>query len=419
MIQQEAPDFTADAVIPKPSPSTSASPNTTPSKKAGKEDAGEISKITLSNYRNQKWVLLLFYPLNFTFVCPTEIYAFSDRNSEFEALDCQVLAVSCDSAFAHLAWANMERDKGGLGIMNIPLVSDFDKSIARAYGVLLPDGVPLRALFLISPEGIVRQMTVNDLSVGRSVDESIRLLQAFQFTDKYGEVCPANWKPGASTMVADPIRSREFFRHVANPTRSVQGIEGLLGWYMDSVKTSPLRTKAITSCVIGVVGEVLGALVKSSGSSDWSVFWSNSYDRLDTRRMACFGTFGLVVSGPFFHWWYGYLESLMSIIKRIGADDLSGEISLIIKLAINQLVMTPPFLLFTLVYIQYFLTLDFKRTLSTIKKTFAAALFTNWKVWTVAQAFNFLVVPLDYRVLFGNGVALWWNIYLSLVSNNQ
>lgn len=179
--------------------------------------------------------------------------------------------MSCDSAYAHLAWANMERDKGGLGKLKIPLVSDFDKSIARSYGVLLPDGMPLRALFLISPEGIVRQITVNDLSVGRSVDESIRLLQAFQFTDTYGEVCPANWQPGHSTIKADPVGARAYFSNVqdlsvAAPHTGSVSIAGLvqsaLGWCrcMGRIKATPSEIKAVTSCVIWVARTLLGAV---------------------------------------------------------------------------------------------------------------------------------------------------------------
>jgi alkyl hydroperoxide reductase subunit AhpC len=127
-----------------------------------------------------------------------------------------VIAASCDSLFTHLAWVNTPRNEGGLGSMKIPIVADFNKTVARQYGVLLPDGVPLRALFIIDPVGNLRQLTVNDLPVGRNVDEIIRLIKAFQFVEKHGEVCPANWQPGDLTMKADPNLSKEYFSGMSN-----------------------------------------------------------------------------------------------------------------------------------------------------------------------------------------------------------
>lgn len=145
-------------------------------------------------------------------MCPTEIIAFGDRQGEFDAINTQVIAASCDSLFTHLAWVNTPRSEGGLGDMKIPIVADFNKTVANQYGVLLPDGVPLRALFIIDPVGNLRQITVNDLPVGRNVDEIIRLIKAFQFVEKHGEVCPANWQPGDLTMKADPAQSKEYFQ---------------------------------------------------------------------------------------------------------------------------------------------------------------------------------------------------------------
>lgn len=172
---------------------------------------GEFVDVKLSDYKG-KYVVLFFYPLNFTFVCPTEIIAFSDRVQEFEAINCSVIACSVDSHFSHLAWTNQPRKKGGLGTMQIPLLSDLTKQISKDYGVLLEDqGVALRGLFIIDDKGILRQITVNDLPVGRSVDEVLRLVQAFQFTDKHGEVCPAGWRPGADTIVPDKKDSEKYF----------------------------------------------------------------------------------------------------------------------------------------------------------------------------------------------------------------
>lgn len=154
---------------------------------------------------------------DFTFVCPTEIQAFSDRVAEFTAVGTKVAAVSVDSKHSHLAWILTPREKGGLGKMNIPVIADLTKSISRAYGVLIEDphdpdcGVSYRATFIIDPKGIIRHVSVNDLPVGRSVDEILRLINAFQFTEEHGEVCPANWKPGARTMKPDPKLSKEYF----------------------------------------------------------------------------------------------------------------------------------------------------------------------------------------------------------------
>lgn len=175
---------------------------------------GDIKPLSLSEYKG-KYVVLFFYPLDFTFVCPTEIIAFSDRIQEFKDINVEVIGVSVDSAFSHLAWVNQPRKQGGLGGLSYPLVSDITKSISKDYGVLIEEGenagVALRGLFIINPEGILRQITVNDLPVGRSVDETLRLLKAFQFTDVHGEVCPANWTPGSDTIKPSPKESLEYF----------------------------------------------------------------------------------------------------------------------------------------------------------------------------------------------------------------
>jgi peroxiredoxin (alkyl hydroperoxide reductase subunit C) len=188
LVTQSAPNFKADAVMPD----------------------GSFQSISLSDYKG-KYVLLFFYPLDFTFVCPTEIIAFSDRAGEFESLGVQVIGVSVDSHFSHLAWRNVPRDQGGLGEIQYPLVADLKKQIARDYDVLVNDSVALRGLFLIDREGVVRHQVVNDLPLGRSVDEALRMVQALQYFEKNGEVCPANWKEGARTIKPSVTGSKEFF----------------------------------------------------------------------------------------------------------------------------------------------------------------------------------------------------------------
>lgn len=172
---------------------------------------GKFKEISLSDYKG-KYVVLFFYPADFTFVCPTEIIAFSDSYAEFKKLNVEVLGCSTDSHFVHLAWTNVARTDGGIGKIDYPLLGDKSGKISTAYGVLTPSGLPLRGLFVIDDKGVLRQITINDFPVGRSVDETLRLLQAFQFVDKHGEVCPAGWKPGSLTIKPDTEKSKEYFK---------------------------------------------------------------------------------------------------------------------------------------------------------------------------------------------------------------
>ncbi|CAM9759091.1 unnamed protein product [Ascophyllum nodosum] len=172
---------------------------------------GDIVDLSTEDYKG-KWLVLLFYPKDWTFVCPTEIIAFSDRHHEFEAIGAQVVAISTDTEDSHLAWTRHPRKRGGLGHMRIPLVADTTKEISADYGVLIPSlGVALRGLFIINPEGILEQVTINNLGIGRDVDETLRLIQAHQYLVEHGEVCPAGWKPGAKSMKPGLDASMEYF----------------------------------------------------------------------------------------------------------------------------------------------------------------------------------------------------------------
>uniref|UniRef100_A0A2S2QC98 thioredoxin-dependent peroxiredoxin n=1 Tax=Sipha flava TaxID=143950 RepID=A0A2S2QC98_9HEMI len=172
---------------------------------------GQIKNISLADFAG-KYLVLFFYPLDFTFVCPTELVSFSDHIDAFKNIGVNVVGCSCDSHFSHLAFINTPRKHGGLGGLSYPLLSDYNKDIAKAYDVLIePDGIPLRGLFIIDPKGIIRQITINDLPVGRSVDEVLRLVQAFKFVDENGEVCPMNWKPNSPTIKPDPNLAKEYF----------------------------------------------------------------------------------------------------------------------------------------------------------------------------------------------------------------
>ncbi len=155
-----------------------------------------IDNFSLSNFRGQ-YVVLFFYPLDFTFVCPTELHAFQERLADFKKRDAQVIACSVDSAYSHHAWLSTHKNKGGIEGIEYPIVSDINKSIAKDYDVLIQhEGIAYRGLFLIDREGIVRHQTINDLPIGRSVDETLRTLDAWIYFEKHGEVCPANWQEG-------------------------------------------------------------------------------------------------------------------------------------------------------------------------------------------------------------------------------
>ena len=189
LVQQQAPEFKAKAVI-----------------------GHEFRDVSLADIKKAgKWTVLFFYPLDFTFVCPTEIIDFSERIEEFKKLNAEVLGCSVDSHYTHLAWINTPRKEGGLGEIKYPLVSDLNKEISAAYGVLRDPGLALRGLFIINPKGQVVYEVIHDLAVGRNPEETLRVLAAFQQVEKTGEVCPSSWKPGAKTMKADPVGSKEYF----------------------------------------------------------------------------------------------------------------------------------------------------------------------------------------------------------------
>ena len=187
-VTKPAPDFKAEAVVD-----------------------GQFTQVQLSDYKG-KYVVLFFYPLDFTFVCPTELHAFQEKYAAFQALGVELIGVSVDSQFSHFAWVNTPKAKGGIEGVKYPLVADLTKQISKDYDVLLEDaGVALRGLFLIDKEGIVQHQVVNNLPLGRSVDEALRLVETLKFTEEYGEVCPANWQKGDKDMKPDQDGLETFF----------------------------------------------------------------------------------------------------------------------------------------------------------------------------------------------------------------
>nr|YP_010502452.1 thiol-specific antioxidant protein [Grateloupia turuturu]QHD45322.1 thiol-specific antioxidant protein [Grateloupia turuturu]UXC96865.1 thiol-specific antioxidant protein [Grateloupia turuturu] len=190
-VGQNAPDFSATAVYDQ-----------------------EFKTIKLSDYFG-KYLILLFYPLDFTFVCPTEITAFSDSYTEFQALDAEILGISVDSEYSHLAWLQADRESGGLGDLNYPLVSDLTKEISLSYNVLTEAGTSLRGLFIVDRQGIIQHALINNLDFGRSVDETLRILKAIRYVQEHpDEVCPANWQPGNLTIISKPKESKDYFRSI-------------------------------------------------------------------------------------------------------------------------------------------------------------------------------------------------------------
>ncbi len=191
LVGKQAPDFSVDAVV------------------NGNQFQDHF---TLSQFKNKKYVVLFFYPLDFTFVCPTELHAFQDKLSEFERRNTQIIGASVDSKFSHLAWLNTPISQGGIQGVTYPIISDLNKTVSQDYDVLVDGaGISYRGLFLIDQKGIVRHQVVNDLPLGRNIDEALRLLDALQYTEVHGEVCPANWTPGKTAMKASQSGLKEFF----------------------------------------------------------------------------------------------------------------------------------------------------------------------------------------------------------------
>ena len=190
LVMQRAPEFTATAVMP---------------------DDSFDREFSLNAFLG-KYVVLFFYPLDFSFVCPSEILAFDNRLADFQERECEVVGASTDSHFTHLAWKKTPVDEGGIGPIRFPLVADISKQISRDFGVLLDDVVALRGTFLLDREGIIRHQVVNDMDLGRNVDDTLRTLDALRHMEKTGQVCPANWETGKTAVDATPAGVAKFLK---------------------------------------------------------------------------------------------------------------------------------------------------------------------------------------------------------------
>jgi len=196
LVTKKAPDFTAAAVL-------------------GSNQI--VNDFNLYKNIGEKGAVVFFYPMDFTFVCPSEIIAFDKRYDEFKARGIEVIGVSCDNQFSHFAWKETPANKGGIGQVRFPLVADMTKSIARGFDVLLEDaGVALRGSFLLDKDGTVRHAVINDLPLGRNIDEMIRMVDTMLFTNEHGEVCPAGWNKGDKGMKADTAGVADYLSHNAD-----------------------------------------------------------------------------------------------------------------------------------------------------------------------------------------------------------
>jgi peroxiredoxin (alkyl hydroperoxide reductase subunit C) len=172
----------------------------------------EFVNVKLEDYKG-KWLVLFSYPLDFTFVCPTEIIAFSEAYDRFKAINCEVVGLSVDSVFCHLAWVGQDRKDGGLGAIRYRLIGDLGAKISKKYGFYMcQEGHDLRGTAIIDPEGIVRHLSFNHPDVGRNIDEVLRLVKGYQFAREHGEVCPAQWQEGSATIKPSPAASKEYFK---------------------------------------------------------------------------------------------------------------------------------------------------------------------------------------------------------------
>ncbi|MBJ7449199.1 MAG: peroxiredoxin [Parachlamydiales bacterium] len=192
LVGQEAPNFCVQAVV----------------------DGEIFDNFSLADHKG-KYIILLFYPLDFTFVCPTELHAFQEKLSEFQERNALVIGCSIDSPYCHMAWLKTPKSTGGIEGIHFPLISDLNKQVAKLYDVLNEDaGVAYRGLFLIDKDGVIRHMTINDLAIGRSVDEALRVLDALLYHEKHGEVCPANWSKGSKGFKPTQQGLKDFYVEV-------------------------------------------------------------------------------------------------------------------------------------------------------------------------------------------------------------
>ena len=411
---------------------------------------GALTKLPFSAYFGRNiWLILVFIPTQTPHINRTDIIALNERQLECNALGCQIVVVSSEQHYSILAMLNGSYPShlGGINKpIKIPIIADNNRQLKSIFPVQRGD---TRSLYLVDPKGAVRHYSISCDSVGVGVDESIRLLKAFQFTDVHGEVCPINWTPGNKTIVPNVNDSKEFFSSNSinedheNITRisfslptspSSRTLFEKISAYIDSMKqagssniarcitaydrqlvTNPLRTKVITAAALAIAGEIItssfnlknpvsrwlsNALALPTGAED---------DRANTvtiQKVICAGIHG-GISGAVYHYWFQLLAKLMEYNKY---PHLAKYIPLI-QLAIDQLVMTPAFTLFTMAFM-HFNKDNMSSIWSHIKRQYSISLIVTWKKYLVMQGVNFLFIPQHRQVLFGDLTKLFWKIFL-------
>ena len=441
-IREKAPSWTATAIMPNKVKKT----------------------ISLSDYSG-RYVALIFLSTSFNAASLSDLLSYSKRQIEFDALNCQVIIISNDSYYTILSCIN-SIDSAGLNDMKIPIVSDYNMNIVRRYGMYI-DGndVIMEGIVVISSNGIVRHVYLNN-NVSENIEEIIRLIKAFQFTDKNGEVCPANWNPGDMTIKATPSDALEFFNrnkestdhNDSNSTTYVRlrltreytpleeeqlsstlkrllniigsstdvilsSVKRIISSYNSQLQERPLITKAITSGIIALSAECLRvyitrrrlshSLTRSTRNNNLIMKPRNMLS-LSTasiyswQKVVLMGSFGCLVSGPLHHYWYRFLD-LIFVNKMVVPQNIKG----LVKVAIHQLALTPTFLVFTLGFMEYLSTHSTTSTYATVKRLYVRTLFINWKIITIFQAINLGSVPESHRVIFNDLINIWWYSYLT------
>ena len=441
-IREKAPEWTSTAIMPNKVKKT----------------------ISLSDY-NGRYVALIFLSTSFNTSSLSDLLSYSKRQIEFDALNCQVIIVSNDSYYTILSCIN-SIDSAGLNDMKIPIVSDYNMNIVKRYGMYGDsDDVIMEGVVLISSIGVVRHVYLNN-NVSENIEEVIRLVKAFQFTDKNGEVCPANWNPGDMTIKATPTDAQDYFNHNkvstissdSNSTTSVRlrstreytpleeeqlnstlkrllsiigsssdvilrSIKRIINSYNAQLQKKPLITKTITSGFIALISEWLRvyitkrrlnySLTRSTRNNNLIM---NPHDILSLstasiyswQKVVLMGSFGFLVSGPLHHYWYRFLDLI--VVNRMAVPQ---GIRGLVKVIIHQLALTPSFLAFTLGFMEYLSTHSTTTTYSTIKRLYVRTLFTNWKIITILQAINLGAVPESHKVIFNDLINIWWFSYLT------
>ena len=420
---------------------------------------GGVTKLPLSHYFNDNiWLIFVFVSSQTPHVNRTDIIALNERQLECNAFSCQIIVVSLEQHYSILAMLNgaYPSHLGGIDKhIKIPVISDNNRKLTSIFPSQRAD---TRSLYLIDPKGVVRHSSISCDSIGIGVDESVRLLKAFQFTDLHGEVCPINWTPGKKTIVPNAHDSKEYFAsstpsnaasenisrisyslHIpGGPSTlslfekisryisvikqtSYNSIERCAAAYDNQLITNPLRTKVITASALAIAGEIITSAVNVNNPvSTWlsevlalPIAEGNRTNDITVQKVVLAGIYG-GISGAVYHYWFQLLAQLMEYNKN---PHLAKYIPLL-QLVVDQLVMTPVFTLFTMAFMEF--NRDNSSSVwSRIKRHYSVSLIVTWKKYLVLQGVNFFLLPQHRQVLFGDLTRLFWKIFFFNVELSQ